>query len=485
MSTQHHQHMHNQSRWPLIGFIPIAFGILWLVSGWHSGLIVGLLASVPGVVLAGAGVSLLMWPGDRLINQWLSLVSAASVLLAIVLVWAFGLAEMLVLIAGGVICVVVGGTMALWQDAVPAEIPKRQITLAFALKAALDEAVIAFFIACSRIPRGEQAQRDSRELGELKTQLDASGWADTPEALHGSPKAPVEVTTERRTAHGRTFEWLAFDSDYAPPPELPGMTQWQNFDANQRVHARVFRHDDGPRPWLMCIHGYRMGTPSMDFSLFHINHLHHRLGLNLIMPILPLHGVRSAGRMSGGNFLDGPMTNLYHAEAQTLRDLRRCLAWLRTGESAANIGVLGYSLGGYNAALLAAFEPALACVIAGIPMTSIADTLWRHMPTVDRRYIEACGLSRARASDLMAPVSPLHVPPRIPRERRYILAGTGDQLIPPAQPLALWHHWDEPAIHWYQGTHLSVRREAGAMAFIDEALENSGMLTSHPTVVTA
>lgn len=475
--------MRRQPRWPLLALLPIALGVLWLVAGWRAGIIAGVLACLPGVVFTGAGTSLLIWPGDRHINHWLTLCAAVSVVLAVLLVWSLGLTLTLLLIAGGLFCALLGGFMALWQDAVPEQVPTPRINLALIVKAALDEGMLAFFILCVRVPRGDATARDRESLECLQIRSANEGWADRSAGLHATPDTPQHVRRQTVITHGHTFDWITFDSAYDPPADLPGTAQWQAQQANRSVHARIFSHDDGPRPWLLCIHGYQMGTPGFDFSLFRIKHLHRKLGFNLIMPILPLHGVRRATWVSGGQFLDGALIHLLHAECQSLWDLRRCLAWLRATQEVERLGVLGYSLGGYNAALLAAFDSGLACVIAGIPLTDFPAVLWRHMPTVDRRYMAACGIRREWVNQVMTPISPLHWSPKVPWNRRYIFAGTGDQLVPPEQALALWQHWDKPAMHWYQGTHLSVRREPGVSAFVDRALRDSGLVVADRVAV--
>jgi hypothetical protein len=76
----------------------------------------------------------------------------------------------------------------------------------------------------------------------------------------------------------------------------------------------------------------------------------------------------------------------------------------------------------------------------------------------------------------MAPVSPLHLPPAVPHERRYIFAATADRLVDPEQPLRLWEHWGRPAMHWYHGSHLSVRQEAELLPFVEDALRRHGLI---------
>ena len=60
-------------------------------------------------------------------------------------------------------------------------------------------------------------------------------------------------------------------------------------------------------------------------SLFAPHILHDRYGLNLVLPVLPLHGPRRIGRQSGDHFLDGDLLDLLHAETQALWDLRRTI----------------------------------------------------------------------------------------------------------------------------------------------------------------
>lgn len=479
------RHMRQQPRWALTALVPIAVGILWFVYGWDYGLSAGIVASIPGAVMCGAGASQLLWPGARHSNYYLALCSAGSVPLALAMAWILGIDMAVLLMLGGLLCSLVAGYWALSQDAISNDVPAPDIDLSMATKAALDEGFLGFFIACSSVPRGQTVVRDREELERLEALSKSHNWTQDPELLHRAPDAPQQVALERAMQRGHAFDWIAFDSDYTPPEDVPGGARWLEQHANRRMYARVFRHTDGPRPWLMCLHGYRMGTPMADFSLFDIERLHKELGLNVIMPILPLHGIRRHGRLSGSGFLDGRMMQMFHAEVQTLWDIRRCLAWLRAEYDADDVGVLGYSLGGYNAALLAALEADLACVIAGIPLSDIPATLWRNIAIADQRYMQANGLSLDWLDHIMKPISPLHWQARVPHERRYIFAATGDQIVSPDQPEALWRHWEQPTMYWYQGTHMSVRREPSAAAFVDRALRQRILAPTEESLTTA
>ncbi len=232
------------------------------------------------------------------------------------------------------------------------------------------------------------------------------------------------------------------------------------------------RDDSAPRPWLVCIHGYQMGYPFVDFTAFRPEWLHRKLGFNLALPILPLHGPRKQSRMSGDGFLSGDVLDTCHAEAQSMWDIRRLLTWIRA-QGATSISVYGLSLGGYNTALLASLEDDLACAIAGIPATDHLRLTLHHGPPLQLRYAEHLGLSLDAAEEVLRVVSPLAIPPRIARDRGFLFGGVADRLVPPDQVRDLWLHWERPSIHWYQGGHLTFRFDPEVGRFVEEALRAS------------
>jgi hypothetical protein len=223
------------------------------------------------------------------------------------------------------------------------------------------------------------------------------------------------------------------------------------------------------------VHGFAMGTPLVNFAGFPVRLLHEELGLNIAMPVLPLHGPRGASGVSGAEVLNPDYMRMVHLFAQGVWDVRRTLSWIRS-RSEEPVGLYGISLGGYVSALTAAFEPELACVIAGIPAVDFPGLANDNQPWIMRRYGDEFEVDWTLVRAVSHVVSPLAFPPRVPHERRFIYAGLADRVVKPYQPRALWRHWEEPEIHWFSGGHVLGIWNDTIGDFLVRALESTGMV---------
>jgi len=217
-----------------------------------------------------------------------------------------------------------------------------------------------------------------------------------------------------------------------------------------------------------------MGRPVVDFTGFRARWLHRTLGLNVAIPVLPLHGPRSIGWRGGDGFLTGDFVDTVHAQAQAIWDVRRLIGWLRSHGTPA-VGAYGVSLGGYTAALLASLEENLDCVIAGIPAADFVRLMRAHVPEFLMRAASRIGFSFENAERLLRVVSPLALPPLVPRDRRFLFAGLADHLAPPDHARDLWLHWQRPRVTWYHGSHLSFLWEPEVESLVREAVAATGL----------
>lgn len=453
-------------RWEPLSFVAVGAGLYWLLA--PSGALVTLWALLPGCLLLGSGMALLLVPGNPRITSYMALGSVIGVLFALVLLLGHPLLAMFCGVASAA-CYLVAGRVSLTNESIFPGAPSPEISTQMDIKAALDEVVLGYFVASAKVPSGDEAQRMCEQSFLLESAIKQRGWDQDPTGLNAAPPAPQNVHRERRRDAGVDYELLRWDSGYAPDDMLPGTTLWRSNRRNNRCAVRVLQHPGPPRPWLFCVHGFRMGSPMLDFSLFNPAWLHHKLGLNIIQPVLPLHGVRATGVRSGDGFLDGSLVDLVHAEAHTLWDLRSTLAWLRQQEESPRIGVYGLSLGGYNASLLASYDAQLDFVVAGIPVIDFAAALYRFMPATHLRYFAAQGMDEARYRSILNPVSPLARPAQIDQNHLHIFAGAGDRIVLPQHPLQLARHWGVP-VNWFQGSHLSIRYEPQVGETLREAI---------------
>ncbi len=394
--------------------------------------------------------------------------------LAILAAFFLPLANALVLLViSGAAFVAVGYT-SLRADPPRHDVPAARRTVATSARVAIDELVLAAQSFMTASPATAEIERARRELDAARELFARRGWFAEPSAYHREPSPLVSTNLEtrrlKRRARSIIYEELSFESGYDPDVAEPGRERWLGYGANRKAHAAVLRHAGAPRPWLVCIHGYCMGHTRFGLWIFDAIRLHRELGLNVVLPVLPLHGPRTVGRFSGEGFLAGSILDTVHAEAQSVWDLRRLLGWIRA-QGAPPIGLHGVSLGGYNAALLAGIDSGLACVIAGIPPADLSRLVWCHAAPPVLRSLERAGIVREDVAELYRVVSPLAVAPRIPAGGRAIYAGIGDRLVSADHPRDLWLHWGRPRIVWTHGGH--DPRTPEARRLVDETLRFS------------
>jgi hypothetical protein len=160
---------------------------------------------------------------------------------------------------------------------------------------------------------------------------------------------------------------------------------------------------------------------------------------------------------------------------QAVWDVRRLVHWLRA-EGAPAVGVYGLSLGGHTATLLAALEPDLACLVAGIAPVCYLELARWNVPWPVRAVAERLGFIDEKLAPVLRVISPLAMAPRVPRDRRWLYAAMADRLVPRRHTLDLWEHWERPRIAWYAGTHVSFGWERDVRRLLLEAFSAGGLI---------
>lgn len=327
------------------------------------------------------------------------------------------------------------------------------------------------------VPDAQKVRHGQQELIAMREFIERNGWFDNPAGYHKTPpplRNPL-VTQKEAFSLGKgstPYKELVFESEYEPHPGEPGRERWLSHSDNGTAVAHVMEHEGGDRPWLICTHGFSMGQPSSNMAGLTAQWLHHELGLNVLMPVLPLHGPRSSTRMSGGGLLQPEYANMLHMFSQAVWDIRRMTGWVRA-RTEQPVGLYGISLGGYTVSLVSAFVDDLACVIAGIPAVDFTSLARDNEPWAYQAYGNELKADWGLLTKVIHPVSPLTFEPRLPVNRRFIYAGVADRVARPDQARALWRHWDKPEIEWLPTGHVMAAMSQDVKPFLRRVLNET------------
>ena len=463
-------------RWPVAAAPPILVGAFWLWLAVQSGLPGGA-RRVPAWRSAPLHRALEPAVGRRPTRfQFMAVGALSGMVLALPGLLVFGIFAGLGLLVGSGLCWFTAGYLSVGQEPLPPGVPRPEMNARLAAQAASDEVSMCVIVATTwPVAVGSHAKRIKRETDEALRLFEERGWIEDPTSYHAEPP-PLEKVKRESGGSGAGFEKVRFPSLYEPHPEEPGRGRWLSYERNRAAHAWLLRHPGAPRPWLVCLHGIRMGSPKGDIPHFRPEYLHHELGLNLVIPVLPIHGPRRVGPVSGDRILSGDVMDGLHAGAQAMWDVRRLMGWLRETQEAPAVGTLGHSLGGYAAALLAGLAQ-VDCSVVANPATDPSRLFWRNALSLVTRCLKTEGIREEDSARLLRVVSPLAFAPLVPKERLAVLHGVTDRVVPAVEAASLWEHWDRPRIDWQEGSHRDLLRAPETRAFFEETLRAAGMLS--------
>jgi pimeloyl-ACP methyl ester carboxylesterase len=358
------------------------------------------------------------------------------------------------------------------------ELPIARPTIALAAQAFRDEIALVGLKARRPVSHPELFERIDQEVVAALKFYGNRGWLAEPTEFFVEPPPLSDVTVRKVKGRKRSFHRIVFDSGYRPHPDEPGNERWLGYTATRREYALLLRHPE-PRPWLVCVHGTEMGRAPLDLALFRAWKLHDELGLNIVMPVLPMHGPRARGLPKGAAFPGEDILDDVHATAQAVWDIRRLLSWIRLQEPESLIGLNGLSLGGYIAALVASLEEDLTCAILGVPVANLVELLGRHSGL---RHDDPRLHTMTTAEPIGRMISPLSLSPLVPMPGRFIYAGVADRVVHPREQVTrLWEHWGKPEIVWYPGGHTGFFGSRPVHHFVWDALHQSGLLDGPAT----
>lgn len=264
------------------------------------------------------------------------------------------------------------------------------------------------------------------------------------DGAHAAPK-PLQVASIQRRRIGKlAYERMTFEHD----PQLPGSLAAEGLSGPARAVVHLCRHRDGPRPWLVWVHGAGQGGVE-DLLLSRIGRIHHTLGFNVAMPVQPGHGCR---RREWPAYPDmDPLGNVA-GMMRSVSEVRAVVRWAQP--QASTVVVSGISMGTPVAALVSHLERQIDAVALYTPILGLNAMIARHLS----RWGSARDgfrdlLGSPVVAQLTSVIDPLAVDPAPPPQRRLIVGAWHDRMAMREPAEALQERWGGQ-LYWYDGSHV-------------------------------
>jgi len=326
----------------------------------------------------------------------------------------------------------------------------------------LDELVLTGFSLLSGSP---EAMRPLTGCAAAAEELSALGI----DGAHADPKPLRATSVRRRRLANLAYERMTFEHD----PALPTTLEADGLGGPARAVVHLCRHRDGPRPWLIWIHGAGQGG-SEDLLLSRIGRIHHSLGFNVAMPVQPGHGCR---RREWPAYPDvDPLGNVA-GMMRAVSEIRALVRWAQPQATA--VVVTGISMGSPVAALISHLERTVDAVALYTPILGLNAMIARHLgrwgPSRDgfRELLESPEVAK-----LTSVIDPLGTNPAPLPHRRLIVGAWHDRMAMREPAISLQECWNGQ-LHWYDGSHVghifSRRVQTVTERFLREvASQNAG-----------
>jgi len=326
----------------------------------------------------------------------------------------------------------------------------------------LDELVLTGFSLLSGSP---EAMRPLTGCAAAAEELSALGI----DGAHADPKPLRATSVRRRRLANLAYERMTFEHD----PALPTTLEADGLGGPARAVVHLCRHRDGPRPWLIWIHGAGQGG-SEDLLLSRIGRIHHSLGFNVAMPVQPGHGCR---RREWPAYPDvDPLGNVA-GMMRAVSEIRALVRWAQPQATA--VVVAGISMGSPVAALISHLERTVDAVALYTPILGLNAMIARHLgrwgPSRDgfRELLESPEVAK-----LTSVIDPLGTNPAPLPYRRLIVGAWHDRMAMREPAISLQECWNGQ-LHWYDGSHVghifSRRVQTVTERFLREvASQNAG-----------
>jgi pimeloyl-ACP methyl ester carboxylesterase len=271
-----------------------------------------------------------------------------------------------------------------------------------------------------------------------------------PRDFYARPDPVREMTehTVTRLPHGEVVD-LAWSSGYVPHLSS-ARDSYLRHRVNATARTRLFRHDRPGAPAFIWIHGYRGGQFPIEQRIARARELYD-CGFDVALFTMPFHGARAPLEALRAPIFPS-QTHVPHTNegfGQLVWDLRSLLEWLRAS-GAPSAGIVGLSLGGYAASLMATLESDLSFVVPYLPMADFTEAAVAHEALRGVAIDEGVKEASRRA---LAIHRPLERAPQLPSDRILVMGGEADRITGRPHAELLARHFGA-SLDWSRGGHI-------------------------------
>ena len=315
---------------------------------------------------------------------------------------------------------------------------------------------------------------DLKEPPELLRDLTAFASTDDYRAYRSNPAslfpAPGRIDVQKR--------WLA--------PHRVGFAEW----SWQSIHPLIFKdieheyrsHRDNQtallrtlnlrikgKPMAILVNGFSSGHHLMERVAWPIREFN-RQGIGVSLFALPFHGPRGHAFPPEWPQQDTAFT--IEGFRQAIWDLQTAIRAMREA-GASHVGVVGMSLGGYTASLLATVTSDVDFVLSYIPIASVPDVM------NDNDLVPGSGdLQRMLYEgyrEQLVPITPVCRMPKLEPKRVSIISGEFDRLATVKHGMRLAEHFGTELVK-FPGGHIVQNRRAQAFRRSLKGFQEAGVL---------
>lgn len=321
---------------------------------------------------------------------------------------------------------------------------------------------------------GKLKPSDLKEPSELLVDLADFVASPNYQAYRGNPDRlfpdPGRIDVKKR--------WLA--------PHRVGFAEW-NW---QSIHPLVFKdiehvyrsHRDNQtallrtlslrikgKPMAILVNGFSSGHHLLERVAWPMREFH-RLGIGVSLFALPFHGPRGHSFPPEWPNQDTELT--IEGFRQAIWDLQTAIRAMREA-GASHVGVVGMSLGGYTAALLATVTSDVDFVVSYVPIANLPEVM------NELGLIPGSGDAQRKLfagyRELLMPITPEGRQPMIESERIAIISGEFDRVATVQHGTRLAAHFGTQLLT-YPGAHVLQVWRAGAFRKALERFQDAGVL---------